>query len=152
MPKVLRMPPENVLRRGPHRDFVEELFEYYREAGRPTLRSVAKWITDNEDLAGTASPETVRRVLVGKVQPTWPTVEAILRALCALAGREVTDDRWPDDNYGDGPPVTLESSLRSLWNRMIDEGPRGEEPLRDPFATQPQDPWATAGSNEPPPF
>jgi hypothetical protein len=146
VPKVLRMPPESGLRRGSHRDFVEELFEYYRQAGRPTLRAVAEWITENEELAGTASPETVRRVLVGKVQPTWPTAQAILHALCALAGREVTEDRWPDDNYRDERIVTLEGQLRALWNMMIDD-----DPLARP--TPVNDPWATsAGSIEEPPF
>lgn len=144
MPKVLRMPSESVLRRGAHRDFVEELFGYYRDAGRPTLRAVAEWIADNEQLAGTASPETVRRVLVGKVQPTWPTAEAILHALCALARRSVDERRWPDNGYNDDNPERLDDHLRGLWNAMIDEAPR-TEPLRDPWATTP-------ASIEEPPF
>jgi hypothetical protein len=141
MPKVLRMPPVSALRRGAHRDFVEELFIYYRDAGRPTLRIVSEWIAQNQELAGTASPETVRRVLVGLVQPTWPTAQAILHALCAMARQNVYADRWPDSNNfnGDNRTVTLENHLQSLWNQMIDEEP--------PVAPPALDPWAAAATS-----
>ena len=36
------MPAKSVVPDGPHRKFLEELFAYYREAGRPTLRAIAQ--------------------------------------------------------------------------------------------------------------
>ncbi|MFG1912996.1 hypothetical protein [Kribbella sp. NPDC048928] len=135
------MPTESVLRRGAHRDFVDELFWYYRSAGRPTLRVVAEWIAGNEQLAGTASPETVRRVLVGKVQPSWPTAEAILHALCALADLNVDADRWPDDNFHNERTVTRKSHLQALWNLMLDEEPAAAVPMRDPWAAAEEPPF-----------
>jgi hypothetical protein len=83
--KILRMPNTETLHKGARREFVEEFFLHYREAGRPTVRTVADWIRDNDSLSGTASAETVRRVLAGlTVSRNWATVEAILYAFCAL--------------------------------------------------------------------
>jgi hypothetical protein len=84
--KILRMPNTETLPKGARRKCVEELFLHYREAGRPTVRTVADWIRDNDSLSGTASAETVRRVLVGLTVPrNWATVEAILYLLCTRA-------------------------------------------------------------------
>jgi hypothetical protein len=68
MARSLRMPSTHVLPKGPRRDFVEELFEHYRAAKRPTLREISERIRDDE-LAGTASRETIRRMLLGEVVP-----------------------------------------------------------------------------------
>lgn len=152
MPRMLRMPPKEQLPDGPHRQFVEELFMHYREAGRPTLREVAKWINDHadsRDLRGTASTETIRRVLSGAVVPrSWLTVETILEALCGLAGRITTEERWPDDDWSDR---TFKDELKQRWNAAIDQA---EEtlPVLPPrpavVAPAPRsvidNPWATA--------
>lgn len=167
MPKILRMPPLDQLPDGPDRRFVEELFVHYREAGRPTLRQIATWVEEHqEDLPGTASTETIRRVLSGKSLPsTWLTVETILEALCGLAGRSTSEDRFEEeDRWSESP--TFKQHLRNLWNAMIDdeaEGsvkslPRRPEPrkavqavpVNDPWATPPRDPWATASTSAPP--
>jgi hypothetical protein len=144
MPRVLRMPPFSELPDGPHRDFVEELFVHYRTAGRPTLRAISGWIGEHDELPGTASAETIRRVLGGKVQPTWGTATTILHALCALAGQDVRAVRWPEDSFRD--EMSLEDVLRDRWNTMIDAEPLAARPA-------PIDPWASPqGAMEEPPF
>lgn len=55
---------------GPRRQFVEELFSYYRNAERPTLRVIAEDIADDPKFdAFTASRETIRKLLRGKTVP-----------------------------------------------------------------------------------
>lgn len=154
---MLVMPSEADLPDGPRREFVAELFVHYREANRPTLRQVSEWITANADernLRGTASTETVRRVMNGSVVPrNWATVEAILEALCALADRSTDEDRW-EHNYGYGyggndPSPTFKQQLNRLWNAALDH-PDGELPRLPARAAPPpppradtDDPWAT---------
>lgn len=156
------MPSKELLPEGPRRAFVEELFTHYREAGRPTLRQIEGWIRDNEDLPGTASTETIRRVLSGAVVPrTWATVDAILQALCALADRSPDEDRWPEDNWS---TVTMRGELRNRWNAVLDDY-EGDVPALPPKPSPPpvpsgnfDDPWATASPaargnfDEEPPF
>ncbi len=141
------MPPESDLPSGPHREFVEELFVHYREAGRPPLRQIAKWIDDNKDtrdLRGTASTETIRKVLQGRTLPRlWFTVETVLEALCGIAGRETSEKRWPNDWMGE----TFEDVLKQRWNAAIDhgDGPLPSLPPRpSPQPVRPRpDPWAS---------
>lgn len=154
------MPPKAVLPEGPRRAFVEELFTHYREAGRPTLRQIESWIRDNDDLPGTASTETVRRVLLGAVVPrTWATVDAILQALCALADRSADEDRWPEDNWSE---VTLRGELKKRWNAVLDDY-EGDVPMLPPKPSPApaarssfDDPWADVtprgNFDEEPPF
>ncbi len=92
-PQMLRMPPEEDLPPGPRRRFVGELFVLYRKARRPTLREINEQIM-RMDLAGTASRETIRRMLQGvSVPANWETVEAVLTVLCDRAG--ITPKRCP---------------------------------------------------------
>jgi hypothetical protein len=168
MPRMLRMPPKEQLPDGPHRQFVEELFMHYREAGRPTLREIARWIGHHQDsrhLRGTASTETIRRVLSGAVVPrTWLTVETILEALCGLADRSTDEERWPEDRWSSR---TFKEELKQRWNAVLDhyEAEVPELPARSspppapaPRSTTVDDPWATGpargfgGSQEEPPF
>lgn len=153
MPKMLRMPPKEQLPDGPHRQFVEELFMHYREADRPPLREIANWINehqDSRDLRGTASTETIRRVLSGTVVPrSWHTVEAILEALCGLADRSTDEDRWPDGDQW-GPSRTFMEELKHRWNAAHD-APGDDLPTLPPRpspqpapATSVDDPWAAA--------
>ena len=78
MARSLRMPSLQVLPNGPRRRFVDELHEYYRAAKRPTLREVSELIRNDDELRGTASKETIRRMLLGEVVPaSWHTVNAV---------------------------------------------------------------------------
>jgi hypothetical protein len=127
MAPVIRMPSARDLPRGPRRDLVEELFFFYREAGRPTLRAISDWIKEQDGLAGTASRETIRRMLAGTSVPAqWETANAVFQALCKLAGRD------PDRKYPSHPdPRSHRERFKDMWNMAIDDS----EP-------QPADPWA----------
>ena len=131
MGQVLRMPSEAELPRGAHRDFTEQLFSLYREAHRPGLREISRAVPD--DSPGTASTETIRRMLRGKTVPVhWQTVDAVLTALCLLAGLE------PDEDIGGDfrETTTRRQLVEGAWHRALDEPGRGTAPT-GPI----DDPW-----------
>jgi len=110
------------------RDFVEFLFQFYREAHRPPLRVIARTINQRDDLAGTASTETIRKMLRGTTIPAhWETVEAVLIALCELAG---VDPQYHATIHG--REATWRRHLEDFWHSALDE-PEGRH----------EDPWAT---------
>ena len=139
MPKVLKMPSVRDVPSGPRRDFVEELFELFRLAGRPTLNKVSDQIL-SVDRPGTASRETVRRALTSGAVPTrWFTAHAIFVALCELAGLDPSSDRWDaEQNWRDDSPMpTRLEHFKTLWNRAIDDEP----PQPDPWAVRDEPPF-----------
>ena len=177
------MPAKSVVPDGPHRKFLEELFAYYREAGRPTLRAIAQWIRghgEDRALRGTASTETIRRIMHGDLVPrNWPVVETLLEALCDLAGRSSDEQRWEDDGDGwrsrDEPASwTFKDELKKRWNAALDQqqGEDSEELPRLPPRPAPMpaevgsrghtgggfgaratdDPWAVRAGRDEPPF
>lgn len=140
MPRFIQMPTEGALPRGARRDFVSELHNHYRAANRPALRLISERASilaaRNEKLAGTASRETIRRMLEGLSLPTWATVEVVFLALCDIAGRDPNEQC--DDSY---ESWTYRDNLSRAWNDAVDE------PLSQPRKKQDDDdPWAT-GSN-----
>jgi hypothetical protein len=58
----IRKPSEEEVPSGPHRQLLNELFHMYGQAGRPVLRAITA-AAEKMDLPGTASQETLRRVL-----------------------------------------------------------------------------------------
>ncbi|WP_254716695.1 hypothetical protein [Actinomadura sp. WMMB 499] len=135
MTRVIRMPSEAELPRGPRRDFVEELRRYYRAAGRPPLRKVSKRIEERTDLnATTASPETIRRMLRGAVVPTdWNRVNAVFQVFCELGSIAPNASRWIDAYDTD---ETNQDCLQRLWDEALEQG---FVPARS------EDPWASGG-------
>ncbi|WP_212831247.1 hypothetical protein [Catellatospora sp. TT07R-123] len=126
------MPPLSELPNGPRREFVEEMFFYFRTAGRPTLREIDDAIR-KYDLVGTASRETIRRVLQGTSVPSrWTTVEAILYGLCDLAGFKVHSDRWPDEMDS----ASCYDYVKRLWNDALDSDPNPPK-IVDPWDQEP---------------
>lgn len=123
MAQVLRMPSEWELPEGPRRQLVEELFSYYRSAGRPTLRSIAEDIADNPEFdAFTASRETIRKLLRGKtVPPNWAVVNAVFWVLCKRAAIGPDLPRWTA-GFGESS-ITRRENLRNLWNEALDAPP-----------------------------
>ena len=69
------------------------------------MRQITAYISDHE-LPGTASKETIRRVLQGtRVPVQWLTAEAIFLALCALARTDPESTYWDDQiNHYSAPP------------------------------------------------
>lgn len=106
----------------------------YGQAGRPVLRAITAQ-AGRMDLTGTASQETVRRVLKGSSIPErWDTMYAVYAPLCQLAGVNPDDDyRWQVQYAVEGKNGTeyavdtwkLAHSdvLRALWNAAIDGDP-----------------------------
>ncbi|MFC4034189.1 hypothetical protein ACFO3J_22320 [Streptomyces polygonati] len=138
MAQVLKMPDESELPASPQRKFVEELFFYYREAGRPALRLITEDIEARFDTF-TASRETIRRMLRGKTVPiSWQVVDATLTVLCARAGIDPDVERW-EGGYDEGP--SHRKSLRDLWNEALDAPRPVPAPRRSGWGVT--DPWAT---------
>jgi hypothetical protein len=143
------MPDEGELPDGAVREFVGLLFFFYRQARRPTLREISDGIRRSE-LPGTASTETIRRMLRGKTVPAnWTTVEAVLVVLSELAGR--TADAQLTYN---GEALTRREHLDHLWQNALDN----PTPLYKQHLSSyepPPDPWATdneVGYSDEPPF
>ncbi|WP_261558207.1 hypothetical protein [Frankia tisae] len=141
------MPSERDLPRSRRRDFVEEMFDHYRAAGRPALRQICEAMENVPEPRGTASRETIRRTLKGETVPLqWANVYVVVAALASFAGRDLSAQRW-DDDYGNDSRSFVEV-LKQLWNEALDEEPGT---LRPPAPAT--DPWSMpAGvySDEPP--
>ncbi len=136
MPRVIRMPGLTVIPKGSRRRFLDELYVYYKAAGRPTLTEISDAIADGE-YRGTASRETVRRILTqGSVPTRWTTVESIFMALCAMAQLDPAADRWESSSSFDEIPSRL-GAFRDAWNEAVDE----EEPI---VRQAVDDPWAVS--------
>jgi hypothetical protein len=129
MARSLRMPTSSEVPSREVRSFVEVLFNLYRQARRPPLRRISAEV-ERSDAHGTASPETIRRVLRGITVPSnWETVEAVLFGLCRIIGLS------PDDQYDEEAEWTLKEILEARWNEALDH-PHGN-PSRDPWSDEP---------------
>jgi hypothetical protein len=121
--RTLRMPSEAELPKGTVRDFVAVLFELYREAHRPTLRKISDAIRRRDDLSGTASTETIRRMLRGDTVPAhWEAVDAVLMVFCEMAGSNPDFER----NYEDYSS-SRRQDLETAWHQALDHPDRRYE-------------------------
>jgi hypothetical protein len=156
------MPSIEELPEGPRRAFVTELRRYYRAAGRPSLRKISQAIERDPDPRlheVTASAETIRRMITGKVLAVdRDRVQAVFLALCEMA--EIGPD---DPNYSDyggyGEPESNWHCVRRLWDIALEEeadAPPLPEPVPEPAPTASTrvspDPWSSDQpySDEPP--
>ncbi|MGH3939091.1 MAG: hypothetical protein ACRDTG_10750 [Pseudonocardiaceae bacterium] len=144
MPKPLIVP---ALPPGPRRDFVLNLFTYFKMANRPTLQQISDRI-QAIGLPAAPGKETVRRMFRGDTVPVrWDSAYAVLLALCDLA--DVNPDAEQDprtDPSADlwntlrDPQLSHLEHYRTLWNTALDHRP--PTPRRtDPSPTR-TDPWA----------
>jgi hypothetical protein len=163
------MPSKEELPDGPRRAFVTELRSYYRVA-RPSLREISKAVDDHEDPrvnAVTASPETVRRMITGKVLPERGRLYAVFAVLCDMAEVDPDADHW-EGMYNNDEPESHWQYLRRLWDAALEDEadapplPRPTPPPPDPqpaparknvFAAN-GDPWSrdSPGYSDEPPF
>ena len=149
------MPPRSELPKGARRDFVEKLRRYYRGADRPPLRRISEMIDNHADpeiSKETATPETVRRMITGKVLPVEVArVRAVFMIFCELGGVDPDGTRW-DHSYEDDEGETNWQYLRRLWDEALEEQPVSRAPVQPPARSE--DPWATDTptrySDEPP--
>jgi hypothetical protein len=167
--KTIPMPSKEELPDGPRRAFVTELRRYYRVA-RPSLREISKAVDDHGDPRVnkvTASAETVRRMITGKVLPEQARLYAVFRVLCDMAEVDPDADHW-EGRYDDDEPESHWQYLRRLWDTALEEEadapplPRPTPPPPDPKpAPAKQNPWATnddpwsrdsGGHSDEPPF
>jgi hypothetical protein len=163
--RTIPMPSKEELPEGPRRSFVTELRRYYRAAGRPPLREISGAIErhpDPEFSRVTASAETIRRMITGKVLPVErDRVRSVFRVLCELGDIDPDASRWDEyDRYEE-----LETNwqyVERLWDTALEEEadappfprpaqPPPPEPARRTSLPQ-EDPWAsdTRYSDEPP--
>jgi hypothetical protein len=158
MGQIIRMPTESEVPQGAVRDFAQVMFYLYKKARRPSLREISLAIARNEKLAGTASPETIRRILRGTAVPQrWETVEAVTVTLCDLGNC----DRDRSLRFG-SERGTVWNVVESLWHRALDfpwaesvAPPEPPEPsTTSANSTTAGDPWASDGDGFPdePPF
>lgn len=136
MPQLVRMPSWAVLPEGDRRRFVAELHEHYQAARRPQLRTIADLIASHDGFSGSASRETIRRMLNGSTVPArWGNAEAVFLALCELAGRDPDSAKFQDSwSYGD---TTWAEEFLLRWNAALDEPepdpPAPHDPDEAPF-------------------
>jgi hypothetical protein len=169
--RTIPMPSKEELPDGPRREFVTELRRYYRVA-RPSLREISQAIERHADPRldkVTASAETVRRMITGKVLPERERLYAVFRVLCDMAEVDPDAERWEDDGrYSNYPDTeTNWQYLRRLWDAALEDEsdapplPRPTPPPPEPepakgnsrAAAASDDPWARDGgvySGEPP--
>jgi hypothetical protein len=138
------MPHEEDLPRGPVRDFVEILVWLYQKGHCPALREISNEILRKDDLRGTASTETIRRMLNGTTVPRrWQIVEAVYLVLCDFARR---DPGSPLNMHG--RTKSIERHVEDAWqNALINPNLRYAEPEPDPWASQ-----GAGGYSDEPPF
>lgn len=153
MARTIPMPSFSDLPKGARRDFVEELRIYYRRADRPALRRVSEAIDNHADpeiRKVTASPETVRRMITGKVLPVdVARLRAVFIIFCELGGVDPDSLRW---DYNDDGEETKWQCIRRLWDEALEEQPAA--PLVVVRSRRNEDPWATSdpGYSDEPPF
>ncbi len=157
MARTIPMPSKEELPDGPRRAFVTELRRYYRVA-RPSLREISQAIERHADPRldkVTASPETVRRMIIGKVLPEQDRLYAVFRVLCDMAEVDPGAERWDDDGgYSHSDPESNWQYLRQLWDTALEDesdAPPLPRPTPPPPESAPakQDPWAATASNDP---
>lgn len=156
MARTIPMPSKEELPDGPRRAFVTELRRYYRVA-RPSLREISQAIerhTDPRLDKVTASAETVRRMITGKVLPERERLYAVFRVLCDMA--EVDPDALRDDDRGDydsryePPPETNWEYLRRLWDTALeDESDAPPLPRPTPPPSEPGNSRAATANDDP---
>ncbi|MEV4804980.1 hypothetical protein AB0K18_33695 [Nonomuraea sp. NPDC049421] len=125
MARAIAMPSKDQVPEGPHRDFLIIVFQMYRQAGRPSLKQIVN-AAERMDLQGTASMETIRRTLRGKIIPErWETAYAVYAPLCQLAEINpeaeyymAVGDDW-DDRY-EPPKSTHKEQFRRVWSAAFD--------------------------------
>jgi hypothetical protein len=167
--RTIPMPSKEELPDGPRRAFVTELRSYYRVA-RPSLREISKAVDKHEDprvSKVTASAETVRRMITGKVLPEQARLYAVFRVFCDMAEVDPDADHW-EDRYANDEPESHWQYLRRLWDTALENEadapplPRPTPPPPDPkpapasrnsWATN-DDPWSrdNGGLSDEPPF
>ena len=107
MARTIPMPSKEKLPDGPRRVFVTELRRYYRVA-RPSLREISQAIERHPDPRldkVTASAETVRRMITGKVLPERERLYAVFRVLCDMAEVDPDAEHWEDDGSYTATPT-----------------------------------------------
>jgi len=150
MGQIIRMPTLAELPSGSVRDFASMMFFLYKQAHRPTLREISNAISRNENLSGTASPETIRRMLRGTAVPQrWDIVKAVMETLCDLAGISPFHEIVMGEDM-----ESIQHLVDRLWHRALDypsamsvlESDQGvpDEAVARP---RPADPWASSASS-----
>lgn len=129
---------EEQLPLGPRRQLVEELQHLYAAASYPSVRDISRQIervvkaavettgrskTRGASRLGSASSDTVHKILSGRSFPRWPTLHSLVIALV--------------DMRVAGPPVELETvvgAMNGLWLRASGDRRGGTTPSSESLA------------------
>lgn len=167
MARSIRMPSPEELPAGPQRRFMETLFRLWVDAGMPTMEGVSEAVTSAPPQEGSASKETVRKMLTGKTVPhSWQNAEAVFLGLSMMADlnpeRLVRYTETPDDDYYSElipDPTPARAVFRQLWAdaRGVTTYQHGTMQDYTPSPEQSPDPWdkhfrAGSGFTPEPPF
>lgn len=170
MPRRLTKPSEVA---SDHRPLIDMLWRFYMAANSPSMKKVADTVTglDDDQRAGTANHETVRRTLGGLALPQWQTVEVIFLALCQIANVDPDDDddgdsdmfdRWDEQRthrdrlqrfYQLARHGTMEDLPRTRAEKIAQQRAERErrlQPADDPWGTAPPAGSGSRFSDEPP--
>jgi hypothetical protein len=138
------------------RDFTSMMFFLYKKAHRPPLREISNAISRNDKLSGTASPETIRRMLRGMAVPQrWEIVAAVMETLCDLAGFSPSDEIVIGEDL-----ESIQQLVDRLWHRALDYPNamgvlESDQGVPDGAVPRPRlDPWTSraSGFSDEPPF
>lgn len=105
----IRLPDEERLPPGPHRNLVIALHDIYEMAGKPAARTISTHIRERDDLPGTLSHEGVSAVLRGVGVPRWRNLESLVRVLVE------------HQRVGQQSVTTVVVKIHTLW-RFADGG------------------------------
>jgi hypothetical protein len=134
---------------------MELVYRLWAEAGMPAAEKVSQSIAE-APLAGSASKETVRKMLTGKTVPqTWENAEAVFVVLSQMAG--IDPDRlvrYLDDveDYEPYPgPEPARTVFRRLWYaaRGMTEYAHGS---MEDYKPPQEGAWRAGGFSDEPPF
>ncbi|MFG2807818.1 hypothetical protein [Streptomyces massasporeus] len=154
----IRLPDEERLPPGPHRNLVIALHDIYEMAGKPAARTISTHIRERDDLPGTLSHEGVSAVLRGVAVPRWRNLESLVRVLVEhqrVGQQSVTTvvvkihTLWrladggyiPSNSHSPDPESTRDFSLSEVDEESVISEEGEEKEAADPSALAPVMRW-----------
>ncbi|MFJ6555544.1 HNH endonuclease [Streptomyces luteogriseus] len=103
---MIKIPNEDDLPSGPHRNLLTNLHDLYRRAGFPGIKSISNASTRLNDNCDIISHQGVSNILSGKSIPRWNKLESLVIVLASL------DVTRPE-------PRKVAQEFQSLWINLV---------------------------------